>query len=201
MTNAPITAELIFKIDAAIDLEAVIANLNDAIASGTVSVTLVVGGETITATVTELATAIAAATGYDFAMGSGSGSGSVDDGFAVGTTDYSTTGPSFFLSHAFASGCLCTLRQHLVCLCICMFGWSLFGLLWSSVVFCGLFCGWMHMQHLSATSSRRICMFRSPLCVAEVYRRMVSSFNTFHVSLRVCLFRTFIYMLPFHLVP
>jgi hypothetical protein len=60
--NAPITAEVIFKDNAVIDLGAATASLNEAIATGAVSVTLVIGGQTFTATVTELATAIAAVT-------------------------------------------------------------------------------------------------------------------------------------------
>ena len=53
--NGPITARVIFKDSAVVDLDAVVASVNSAIEAGTVSVSVVVGGETVTAAVSELA--------------------------------------------------------------------------------------------------------------------------------------------------
>jgi hypothetical protein len=55
--NAPITVKVIFRYDADIDLGAATSSMNKAIEAGDVSVSIEVGGETITATVTELAVA------------------------------------------------------------------------------------------------------------------------------------------------
>jgi len=53
--NSPITARVIFKDSAVVDFDAVVASVNSAIEAGTVSVSVVVGGETVTAAVSELA--------------------------------------------------------------------------------------------------------------------------------------------------
>ena len=58
--NGPITITVIFKIGAAVDLDAALNSLNDAIAGGHVSLDVTIGGNTITGTVTKAATAVAA---------------------------------------------------------------------------------------------------------------------------------------------
>merc|ERR1711935_51024 len=55
-SNGPISAILIFKEDANVDVHATGANMNSAINAGTVSVSVLVDGEAISATVTEPAT-------------------------------------------------------------------------------------------------------------------------------------------------
>jgi hypothetical protein len=55
-TNGPISATLIFKEGANVDVNAAGAKMNKAIKKGEVSVSVLVGGETVSATVTETAT-------------------------------------------------------------------------------------------------------------------------------------------------
>lgn len=73
-TNPPIGATFIFKNKAVVNVTAVATTLNEAIEAGTLTVTLVIGGVTFTATVVEVATAIAAVvsthSSYDYHDGS-----------------------------------------------------------------------------------------------------------------------------------
>ena len=55
-TNGPITAKVIFKEDANVDVNETGANMNSAIDAGTVSVSVNIGGKAISASVTETAT-------------------------------------------------------------------------------------------------------------------------------------------------
>jgi hypothetical protein len=63
--NGPITATIIFKADADIDVTAATASLNLAIEAGTVSVTVMIGGEEVTAKVTDVAAGKEAGIGAD----------------------------------------------------------------------------------------------------------------------------------------
>jgi hypothetical protein len=72
--NGPITATIIFKADAVIDVTAATASLNLAIEAGTVSVTVMIGGEEVTAIVTDVVTGKEAGVGAD---------GMTDDGIVA----------------------------------------------------------------------------------------------------------------------
>jgi hypothetical protein len=94
--NGPITARVIIKADATVDLKAATARMNKAIEAGTVTVTFAIAGVTFTANVTKLTTLVAAVT-------TGSGSGSVVEELTSGGNDESSAASFTGVATSFAA--------------------------------------------------------------------------------------------------